>query len=352
MSDNDLSTFPPEIELLLRVARNQIVGVSDTGALFGDQTPDWEVTTKLARQHGMQPVLYRVLDGKNSEVPEAVLAGLREATATTARRNLYMTNELTVVMGQFTGHGIPALTYKGPTLAAIVYDDLALRGFADLDILVPEEDFSEAVTLLRAEEYRVSKSFPAIGETTLRRPDTGLQVDLHFSVIPDEYPFSFPFEQLWARRTRIDLGGGRTVRTFHPSDLLAILAVHGTTHFWTRLEWIASLAALARREPTQTARAVARARRIGCERMLLLGFQLSRELLGLSLSEEVSRSIADDWIVRKSAEIVINKVFRQDVIDSMATRAFHFYRHLAQLLLMPGSGSKLKYGINIGSSRV
>lgn len=145
---------------------------------------------------------------------------------------------------------------------------------------------------------------------------------------------------------------GRTVRTFSPSDLLSIVAVHGTRHFWIQLEWLVSFAALTQHDSINWVRVLRHSNQIGCDRMVLFGLQLSQELLRLSLPETVSTIVADDWIVQLLSKRLISQVVRQDVNPLQSNRSFHFERYLAQLILMRGLRARGKYGIQIGSSLI
>ena len=68
--------------------------------------------------------------------------------------NLFMTGELFKLLDLFGAHGIGAIPYKGPTLAALAYGNLALREFDDLDLLLPERDIPRARDLLIAQGFR------------------------------------------------------------------------------------------------------------------------------------------------------------------------------------------------------
>jgi hypothetical protein len=52
------------------------------------------------------------------------------------------------------GRGIPAIPYKGPVLAASLYEDLAVRPFSDLDILIKRKDVLKAMDLMTSLGYR------------------------------------------------------------------------------------------------------------------------------------------------------------------------------------------------------
>lgn len=343
--------FRPEIELLLSCAREQIVDKPNdhTTALVFDDL-DWETVVRLANRHRLQPFLYRCLSENDISIPSNVWTHLEKTSEELVRRNLYMISELIDLLDRLEREGIRALTYKGPSLAKLAYRDVTLRKFVDLDLLVPKEDFSEAVNILCAGNYVVERSFPAFGEKTLREQDTGLPVDLHFRVTPTRYPFTFPFDQLWERRTGVSLSG-RTVQTFSPSDLLPVIAVHGTRHFWIQLEWLVSFAALIQHQSIHWERVLERSEQVGCDHMVFLGLQLSQEFLGI-LPEKVSTIVDDRWIVRLLSKRVISQVVQRDVNYSRDNRLFHYERYLIQLILMRGLRAKGKYGIQVGNSLI
>ncbi|MGH7231994.1 MAG: nucleotidyltransferase family protein, partial [Nitrospiraceae bacterium] len=126
------------------------------------QSVDWLYLLRLARQHGMTPLLYRHLSGTCADmVPKAVLDQLGEAFKENLQNNLLLTAELLTLMQMFERQGIAAVPYKGPVLAVSVYGNLALRQFRDLDIFVHKRDALKARDLLIERGYR--PEFPLIG---------------------------------------------------------------------------------------------------------------------------------------------------------------------------------------------
>ena len=75
--------------------------------------------------------------------------------------------------------GIPAIPFKGPTLASAAYGGLALRESGDLDILVRAEDAVRAKDMLVSSEFRLD----------LKRPENiELEVSNHYVLIRDVRP--------------------------------------------------------------------------------------------------------------------------------------------------------------------
>lgn len=352
MRQRGMQRFQPEVELLLSCVREQTLdNPGGHNTTFAADDLDWETVVDLARRHRLQPFVHRSLTENEIPIPSDVRADLEKASEALVRRNLYMVSELVDVLDRLEEEDVRVLTYKGPSLAELAYRDITLREFVDLDLLVPKEDFSEAIDILCAGNYVVEESFPAFGEKTLQEQDTGLPIDLHYRVTPARYPFTFPFDRLWERRAEVSLWG-ETVQTFSPSDLLPVVAVHGTRHFWVQLEWLVSFTALIQHESVNWARVLRRSKQTGCDRMVLLGLQLSQELLGLSLPERISTIIDDERIVQLLSERVISRTVYQNVDYSKDNRPLHYERYLAQLILMRGLRARGEYGARIGSSLI
>ena len=71
-----------------------------------------------------------------SGLPSAIELSLHSSYETNLRRSLWFAGELARILTGFERAQVKAIPYKGPTLAQLVYGDLGLRSFSDLDFLV------------------------------------------------------------------------------------------------------------------------------------------------------------------------------------------------------------------------
>jgi hypothetical protein len=102
------------------------------------------------------------------------------------------------------------------------------------------------------------------------------------------------------------------VLSLHPEDLLLLLCVHGSRHYWSQLNWICDIAELLRARPgIDWGGLLARAGAAGGVRMLLLGLLLAAEVLEVPLPPEVARQARSDWVVRELAAQVRGWLFRE-----------------------------------------
>jgi hypothetical protein len=243
-------------------------------------------------------------------------AALRCRAEADAQRNLRLAGELLRLLDRFAERGITAVPYKGPVLGALYYGDLALRPFRDLDFLVRPSDRVRAHDVLAAEGYgpslglipRHEAAFRAATREAMFWRDDDI-VELHWAFAPPEFPFPLDHDEVWAHLQPVRLGG-RVVHTLGTEDLLLYLCAHGAKHAWARLEWICDVAQLVRREPGLNWEAiVTRARARGCERMVLLGLLLARDLLEAPVPEVLLTRARADASVRSLAGLVQSRLF-------------------------------------------
>jgi hypothetical protein len=247
------------------------------------------------------------------------LEQLRREFQANAQRNLFLTGELLRLLDLFEASGIPAIPYKGPALAAVLYHDLALRQFADLELLVHKPDLPRVEQLLLAQGYlpecRLSPGQQVAYmrtecEYNFVRRDTRVRLEIHWNIVPRYFTVPLEPQSFWARLEAVDLGPKQTV-AFAPDMLLLILGVHhGAKHGWGRLGWICDLAQLIRVRPDLDWQAVwEQADRLGVRRVVLVGLLLARDLLGAALPEPVLGKIRADRPAARLAREVCEQLF-------------------------------------------
>jgi hypothetical protein len=288
-----------EHDLLLCCARTEVDGA--TALRIGEllqQAIDWRYLLETAIRHQLVALLAHNLCGEFADrCPPEMVSELRALLKTNAARNLMMGEALLELLDLLDRHGIPAIPFKGPLLASAVYGNLALRCFADLDLMVHPWDYHFSVPqLLYQEGWELVDDFGF--ERTFR--DRGkMRIDIHQSFTPQRHiPLPLRFNALWKRAVDVPLLG-KTVKGFAAEDLLIILCVQLAKDIAEQgsaapaLIKICDLAELVRREPDLDWRAALdHAAGMGAERMVCLGLQSAQHLLGLPLAREVVRRSA------------------------------------------------------------
>ncbi len=164
---------------------------------------------------------------------------------------IHGTRQLLNLIQAFQEAGIRVLPLKGPVLSYQLWQDVGLRAFVDLDLLVHPSDLRRSWTVLEHLGYTLTdpplQGLPAHLQTRIlrrthhsvwRSPDpTQLPVELHWHPVDPRWPVRLSSDMLLSRSQRLRLLG-REIETLHPADLLIYLALHGTKHQWNRLLWL------------------------------------------------------------------------------------------------------------------
>jgi hypothetical protein len=312
---------------------------------------DWEYVLHMASQHWIMPFLFWHLRAVDSQaVPQGTLNVLREHFYDNAGHNLLLTGELLKLLKLFNQHGIAAIPYKGPALAAFVYENLSLREITDLDILVHRQDMLKVKKLMLSHGYR--REYPDCQFTPrqelafihspvafhyiFRNEEESIEVEIHWELRAPNFDYPLPLEPLWSRLQPISLVG-TTVLGFAPEDLLVLLCLHGAKHHWSNLEWVCGVAELLRVhvdmdwQQIMICAGTADARRI-----VRLGLLLARDLLDAPLSPAILREARSDKVARVLAAQVQEKLFQESAPLSLASQfrasmnSFRFYIQLKE----------------------
>ena len=308
-------TFASENQLLLSCARTTattevVTRITEIAA----NDLDWDYLFLLARRHAVLPLLYLQLDQHASDlVPDNHLKKLKQHFVENGARNTILSAELCRLIDLFSKSQIETISYKGPTLALFAYDNLALRRFVDLDVIVKKSDVLKAREILIAEGYTPTKSLSLNQQELLLRTQHNMQfsrdnrrliVELHWEVAPHLFASSVIPDKFWQDLITIDINGTK-VRALSADDLLFSLCVHGSRHLWERLSWICDLAELVARHRFNWTNQLKRAETADNERMFLLGLFLAEKLLDAPLPEEVkARCRADERLESLAADVI------------------------------------------------
>jgi hypothetical protein len=338
----------PEYRLLLRMARgpDQVLADELEGGL------DWPLLVRTALAHAVGPLAEWHIRGQG---PKNVPGPLREELFGRFRDNalhsLVLAGELVRLARLFAGDGIRVLPFKGPTLAARAYGNLALREFVDLDLLLAPSDVARARRLLGSAGYRCKLPLaPAqeeaylatIGQMPFARDGPRILVELHARLMPRDFHFPLTLEDLWPRRRPVTLAG-QQVFTLGDEDLLLVLCAHGGKHGWASLGWIADVAAFLRACPAlDWRRVLTTARALSSERIFSLGILLAYELLEAPVPPEVVERARASSSVQTLLRQVCQQLFRP--VDG---RPQGFQEARFQLALRERRRDGLRYALSL-----
>lgn len=294
---------------------------------------DWDNLLALAQRHGLIPLLYQNLcRNSDNAVPPAPRDRIRQAFIANAAHNLRLTGELLRILGLLDAAGIQCMPFKGPVLAELLFGSISLRQFADLDILVRQEDVRAARDILLADGYEPEFQLGGKRENEYIRSEHAFQfhksgqgfvIELHWRFGSRNQVFPLDADDVWPRLERRQFQG-REILTLSSEDLLLYLAVHGAKHGWDRLEWVACLSVLIRLlDSLQWDRVIQSAERTGALRTLYLGIALAASLAPLDLPPALSERLNADPMVGLLVDVTEKRL----LFDEPDHSKREIYRH-------------------------
>lgn len=288
----------PEIEVLLCCARRTL-DTSQSAQLMRtlQKQIDWPSLIRLADENGLLPLVCHHLTQLSGAIAPEWRKELQESNRPNSLRALFLTSELQRITEALRRQAIPALPYKGPVVSELAYGNALLRQFDDLDIVVSQKFMGavyEEMSLLgyqpRFSRGRfldaAGKHIP--GEYVFIHSVNRAVVEFHTEATIRHFPRPPDLAGMFRRASAISLNG-RQVSTFSMPDMMLMLCVHGAKDFWSRLVWVADVAAVG----TMLTSAdweflLSEARRCNAQRIISLGLWLAESLFAEGVSNAIS----------------------------------------------------------------
>jgi len=319
----------PEVDLLICCARTcsapqMRVRIKE----IATQGVDWQAFLQLATSHGVRPLVYQSLHSTCWEVlPEAARQELSRFYSANSAKNRFLAGELLHILQLFEAEHILAVPFKGPVLAAVLYGDLALREFTDLDILIRDPDIPKAREILSNQGYRSSIASgvitPDFNVDELHSALTGISVELHWQFSPRRFASSLAAEHVWNGIEPIVILG-KQVWSFSSQDIFLFLAVHGGKHSWSSLKWLCDLAEFIRSNPELDWPCLfKRAEALGAARTCLLGVYLAVELLQAEVPPSVVLAVREDAQINRLAQDVWLRIQEPRTVEPIEGQIFN-----------------------------
>ena len=253
--DAPLLAGDPELRLLSACLR-PLAAADRTQAIAAAaaQAFDADRLVALANRHRVSGFVEHGLAAIGHRLPDEAAARLAQRTGASRLQALRNAGEEIRVCRALAAAGIDAIVVKGSTLAVHAHGLLAIKTSWDIDLLVGRENLASAGAALGELGYRLSilggiedpvqiQRYLAVHkEAEWHNDDRATVVELHTEL--SDNAVAIPGIGLGSARMMVDLMPGQALATLAPAPLFAYLAFHGTTHLWSRLKWLADVAAL------------------------------------------------------------------------------------------------------------
>lgn len=135
---------------------------AEVAAFIAEQSVNWKAFYKLAREHGMRPFTWYIIDKFSLEAPAEYTATIKEGykmTLLSNKRKLLLIEKIVKDLNEL---GIIVIPYKGAAFTHRYYQSAGLREIADIDLLISPAD------LPRIEDYFIENGY--IARETVPRP--------------------------------------------------------------------------------------------------------------------------------------------------------------------------------------
>lgn len=197
---------------------------------------DWDALFRLAGTQKLLPMLVDALcdcanAGTDPRFPAYRIAAKQQVLQQTRKDSAFFP-----IYARLRAAGLDALVVKG-CLCRAVYPNGALRISADEDLLVPEEQFPAACSLLAEAGLRpLSEEDPGrAAEIGWRTPDGLVYLELHkYLFAPDSGPFGLlqkVFSAVFSAVRAYPMPDGGELLSLSPHDHLLYLLLHAMKHF-------------------------------------------------------------------------------------------------------------------------
>lgn len=190
-SATDHWSLPTDLAPLLDLLRSR----SNLERLDARAPRAWPEIARLAREHDVEALVFRIAQAADLAVPDPIRAQLQRRYYQTVAANAWLFSELARLSRALDKAGIPLIVLKGAALADAVYRDRGVRPMGDLDLLVRREDVDGAIAVARAlgyvdddPEIRPGSTLAFESQVMLHRaapPHT--QVEIHWGLVDSPY---------------------------------------------------------------------------------------------------------------------------------------------------------------------
>jgi hypothetical protein len=243
----------PEFDLLVACCRWPPSPGGDDRVRAAAARVDWRALLAAAARHRVEGFVHHALRRAGLAPPPAEAERLASSASGIARENLFHAAESLRLSDRFADAGIAHLFVKGVTLSVLAYRTLALKRSCDIDLLIAPEDYEAACSALADAGFLcfhpAGADLPAIiryaaanKDSAWRSADGRIKVELHQRLCVN--PMLLPTIGARSPSLAVEIAPGIALPTLAREELFAYLCVHGALTAWSRLKWLADLAAL------------------------------------------------------------------------------------------------------------
>jgi hypothetical protein len=207
------------------------------------QLQDWDYLITTIIDRGIGPLLYKKLPLLSNSllIPTSVQTKLQQVYYKTLSRSTILYEHFRKVADAFAEQDISVIALKGIYLSEWLYQDIGLRQFSDIDLLVKEKDGLTALSILTALGYNpesvetnMSELVDNLNETVHYDPMVlnGVSIEIHIKLHQDAEKYELKVNEIWKNAISTIINN-TSILALSKNDLLIHLCVHLDKHFQT-----------------------------------------------------------------------------------------------------------------------
>jgi hypothetical protein len=222
-------------------------------ARWSEHLGDWALVRTLIVRHRVAGLASHAILAAGVNVPDEMRAWCVEQKDVAGLKELGAAAELRRLTLILTEQGIASRVLKGPAVSIAAFGRLGLRTNRDIDILVDAGDRAAASRVMGDQGYariepELTVSAAAFKDWLQHHKDfvfvrsDGMLVELHWRLFNNRALLPTIHRCAGYRVA----SGPFSFNTLPPTENILYLCVHGAEHAWSRLKWLADVAALLR----------------------------------------------------------------------------------------------------------
>jgi len=201
---------------------------------------DWEYLISTIIDRGIGPLLFKKLPylTNSSQIPESVKTKLQQVYYKTFSRSTILYEHFRKIAEAFELKDIPLIALKGIYLSEWLYQDIGLRQFSDIDLLVKEEDGEKCLQILGHMGYKQSSvgkmsDFVTANLDIVHYPpmiQNGISIEIHIKLSVKTEKYNIIISELWSKAFLTTLNGVK-ILALNIDNLLIHICLHLERHF-------------------------------------------------------------------------------------------------------------------------
>lgn len=194
-------------------------------------------------------MVYHAIKKFEDVIPSQIFSQMKSINMNIVKQNMLMTSELISVIKLLEENDIRAISFKGPILSQMAYEDITLRQYVDLDILVDEKDLEKSKKILIKNNYSPLYLLDNYQEKILKNvvhdisfinKNNHINVELHWTLSSGEFFIDLEYLNYFNDIDTYKLQN-KKINIFSNEKMFIYLCIHGYKHLWERIEWLVDI---------------------------------------------------------------------------------------------------------------